>query len=203
MPNPTTVFESPRPDVDVLPGRSSPSANARQTTPQSSRVLHQDRCRAKPGGSELSLRVAHQHPAYGSGWQSRGLPDRGRRCHLHGALPTPVTVIHGGGRPDGGRIFGDYCQVWQAFALKARAAHLTGSARWGGIVERSVQAQASNERHRLGQEAPATCKEPEASVSGIGYGHDLSRSGHQRLTKRSICYAQSVIFLCRLPRCAA
>jgi hypothetical protein len=125
-------------------------------------------------GFELSLRIAHQHPAYGNGWQSRAVPDRSRRCHFHGALPTPVPVVHHDRRPDGGRIFSDDRKVWETFALQARAAQLPCSARWSRSVERSVQAQASNECHRLRQEAPAACKELEASVSGIGHGHDLA-----------------------------
>jgi hypothetical protein len=103
----TTAFASLPRDADALLGRSSPSASARQTTQRSARAWHQDRCRARPGGRKRPA-VADQYPAYGNGWQSRAVPDRGRRCHLHGAFPTPVPVVHGGGRPGGGRILGDY-----------------------------------------------------------------------------------------------
>src|SRR5215211_2924993 len=107
-------------------------------------------------GGESTLRIAHQYPAYGHGGQSRAVPDRSRSC------------------PGGARILGDDRKLWEAFAFQARPAQLTGSARWGRIVERCVQAQTSNERHRLGQEATAACEESEASVSGIGHGHDLA-----------------------------
>src|SRR5918995_4409645 len=124
-------------------------------------------------GGELFLRIADQYPAYGYGRQTRAVPDCSGRSHLHGALPTTVPVIHSGGRPGGGRILGDDRKVWQAFTLQARSAYLPNSAWWGRTVERGIQAQAS-ERHRLGQEAPAACKEPEASVSGIGHRNDLA-----------------------------
>src|SRR5215213_5494597 len=117
-------------------------------------------------GGESTLRIADHYPAYGHGGQSRAVPDCSGRSHLHGALPTTVPVIHSGGRPGGGRILGDDRKVWETFALQARPAYLPSSAWCGRIVERCVQSQAGNERHRLGQEAPAACREPEASVSG-------------------------------------
>src|SRR5215217_6412126 len=125
-------------------------------------------------GFELSLRIADHYPAYRYRGQSRAVPDCRGRSHLHSALPTTVPVIHSGGRPGGGRILGDDRKVWETFALQARPAYLPSSAWWGRIVERCVQSQAGNERHRLGQEAPAACKEPEASVSGIGHRNDLT-----------------------------
>jgi hypothetical protein len=113
-----------------------------------------DKIGAEQGlSSKSALWAAHQYPAYGYGWQSRAaVPDCGRRCHLYGMLSAPVLpVVHHGGRPDGGRILGDYCQVWRAFALQAQSVPSeTGSARWSRIVERCVQAQASsNECHWL------------------------------------------------------
>src|SRR5215217_6567353 len=126
-------------------------------------------------GGESTLRIAHQHPAYGNVWQeSRAVPERSSRSHLHAALPAPVPVVHSDGCPDSTRILSDDRKVWETFALQARPAQLTGSTRWGRIVERCVQAQAGNERHRLGQETPAACKESEASLSGIGHRNDLS-----------------------------
>src|SRR5215213_1145454 len=79
-------------------------------------------------GGESALRIADQYPAYGHGWRSRAVPDRRGTSHLHSAFPTTVPVVHSGGRPGGGRILGDYCQVRQAFALQARSAYLPGSA---------------------------------------------------------------------------
>src|SRR5215211_6835911 len=124
--------------------------------------------------AELSLRVAHQYPAYGHGGQSRAVPPGSGRSHLHGALSVAVPVLHGGLLPGGGRILGADRKVWLPLTLQARPAQLTGSTRWGRIVERCIQPQAGNERHGLGQETPAACEEAEASISGIGHCNDLS-----------------------------
>jgi hypothetical protein len=58
-------------------------------------------------GFELSLRVAHQYPAYGHGGQPRAVPHRSGRSHLQGAFPTTVPVLNYGGSPNGGGIFSD------------------------------------------------------------------------------------------------
>src|SRR5829696_1186182 len=89
-------------------------------------------------------------------------------------LSAAVPVLHGGLLPGGVRILGDDRKVRPPLALQARPAQLAGSTRWGRIVERCIQPQASNERHGLGQETPAACEESEASISGISYGHDLT-----------------------------
>src|ERR687896_2630043 len=136
-------------------------------------------------GSELSFRIAHQHPAYGYGGQSRAVPECSRRSYLHAALPTTIPVVHGGGGPGGGRILGYDRKIRETFALQARSSYLPGSAGWRRIVERCVQPQASNERHRPGQEAPAACEKSEASNRAIAQSATatISRWGHQRLTR--------------------
>src|SRR5215203_6762481 len=125
-------------------------------------------------GFELSLRIADHYPAYRYGGQSRAVPDCRGRSHFHAALSAPIPVLHGGGYPNGGRIFGHDRKVGQAFAFQTWSSYLPGSAGRSRIVECCVQTQASDERHRFGQEALAACEESEASVSGIGHRNDLS-----------------------------
>jgi hypothetical protein len=164
---------------------------------------HQDRCTARPGWRK---HLADRAPVP-SVWTRRPVPCCTRaqslrlppRCAPHHHTSRP----HSRSCPGGARILGDDRKVWEAFALQARPAQLTGSAWWGRIVERCVQAQTSNERHRPGQEAPAACKESEASVSGISHGHDLALGPPTPHQKERLTCPESVIFLCRLPRWAA
>ena len=147
----TTAAASPCPGVAALPGRSSPSANARQTTQGSAQVWRQDRCTEQGLSSKSSLRVAHQHPAYGHGWQSRAVHQTAvaeATSTLRSPLPYQLSTVAGTPRwwkdpqrrPKG---LGDV-RPSGAVGPSARLCAVEQD-----IVERCVQAQASNERHRL------------------------------------------------------
>jgi hypothetical protein len=63
--------------------------------------------------------------------------------------------------------------IWQPLALEAGPSYLTGTARRGWLLERSLQPKTGDEGDRLSQTSAAVEK-LQGGISAIGEGHDLA-----------------------------